>query len=512
MKSKRLAAIDIGTNTIRSIVVEAHPGGGFRVLDDEKVAVRLGEGLHKTGRISAEAAQRAIDALSRQKKIIDAYQVRAIEAVATSAVRKAGNGKEFIAAIKEQVGLTVTIISGEVEAELAALSAFNNFDLEGARHLLVDIGGGSLELVSTVGSHVEEIFSLDLGALYLTDAFLAKDPISDEALSRLRRHIRKQLRETFAPERSTVSALIGSGGTVTAMAAMITAARKESYGSVHGGEILRSDVVHLLAMLLRKNLKERRNIPGLNPERADIIVAGVLVIDELLEFFQINLLKVNERGIREGLILRGLRQHGMIPAAGGRRTWRDSALDFAASCHFEKNHALQVAHLAKALFKVLSRPFNLGEGEGRLLEAAAILHDVGYFINYASHHKHSYHLIAHADLFGFTPRERELIANIARYHRKSLPKKKHEAFMRLTPVDRQLVEKLAGILRLADGLDRSRTGVIEIVDALLSPSRLLLRLQCHGDPAVELYGATTKSDLLCAAFQLQLILEPAGQK
>lgn len=511
MKSQRLAAIDIGTNTIRSIVVEAHPGGGFRVLDDEKVAVRLGEGLHETGRISADAAQRAIDALSRQKKIIDAYQVRAIAAVATSAVRKAGNGKEFIAAIKNQVGLTVTIISGEVEAELAALSAFNNFDLEGARHLLVDIGGGSLELVSTVGSQVEEIFSLDLGAVYLTDSFLAKDPVSDEALSRLRRHIRKELRETF-PQRSAVSALIGSGGTVTAMAAMITAARKEIYGSVHGCEILRSDVVHLLAMLLRKNLKERRNIPGLNPDRADIIVAGVTVIDELLAFFQVNLLKVNERGIREGLILRGLRQHGMIPAEGGRRTWRDSALDFAASCHFEKNHALQVAHLAKALFKILSRPFNLDEREGRLLEAAAILHDVGYFINYSSHHKHSYHLISHADLFGFTPRERELIANIARYHRKSLPKKKHEAFMRLTPVDRQLVEKLAGILRLADGLDRSRTGVIEIVDALLSPSRLLLRLQFHGDPAVELYGATTKSDLLCTAFQLQLVLEAAEAK
>lgn len=509
MKNKRLAAIDIGTNSIRSIVVEADAGGGFRILDDEKVAVRLGEGLHETGRISADAAQRAIDALFRQKKIIDAYQVRAIEAVATSAVRKAGNGAEFIQAIKNQVGLTVTTITGKVEAELTALSAFNNFDLEGSRHLLVDIGGGSLELVTTVGHHVEETFSLDLGAVYLSDSFLSQDPISEEALNRLRRHIRKQLREAFFQERSVISALIGSGGTITAMAAMITAARKEAYGSVHGCEILRSDVVHLLAMLLRKNLKERRNIPGLNPDRADIIVAGVTVIDELLEFFQVNLLKVNERGIREGLILRGLRKHGMIPAAGGQRTWRGSALEFAASCHFEKNHALQVVKLAKSLFKVLSRPFKLGDSEGRLLEAAAILHDVGYFINYSSHHKHSYHLIAHADLFGFTPRERELIANIARYHRKSVPKKKHDAFMRLAPTDRQLVEKLAGILRLADGLDRSRTGVIDIVDAILSPSRLLLRLQCNGDPTVELYGGTTKSDLFCATFQLQLLLEPA---
>lgn len=509
MKSPRLAAIDIGTNSIRSIVVEADSSGSFRILDDEKVAVRLGEGLHETGRISAGATERAIEALSRQKKIIDAYQVRAIEAVATSAVRKARNGREFIQAIKDQVGLTVTTISGEVEAELAALSAINNFDLEGSRHLLVDIGGGSLEIVTTVGRHVEKTFSLDLGAVYLTESFLSLDPISDAALSRLRRHIRKVLRETFVQERSAVSTLIGSGGTITSIATMCAAARKEAYSSVHGCEILHSDVVHLLAMLLRKNLKERRNIPGLNADRADIIVAGVMVIDELLAFFQVNLLKVNERGIREGLILRGLCKHGMIPVETVQRSWREAALDFATSCHFERNHALQVAKLAMAIFKVLNRPYNLEEKEGRLLEAAAILHDIGYFINYSSHHKHSYHLIGHADLFGFTPRERELIANIARYHRKSLPKKKHEAFMRLAPADRQLVEKLAGILRLADGLDRSRTGVVEVVDAILSPSRLLLHLQCNGDPAVELYGGNTKSDLFCAAFQLQLILEPA---
>ena len=509
MKSNRLAAIDIGTNSIRSIVVEADPSGTFRVLDDEKVAVRLGEGLHETGRISADAAGRAIAALSRQQKIIAAYQVRAIEAVATSAVRKARNGSEFIQAIKDQIGLTVTVISGEVEAELAALSAINNFELEGSRHLLVDIGGGSLELVMTVGRHVEKTFTLDLGAVYLTESFLTHDPIDEDDLSRLRRHIRKVLRETFGQERSTISTMIGSGGTITAMAAMGAAARKESYASVHGCEILHSDVVHLLAMLLRKNLKERRNIPGLNADRADIIVAGVIVIDELLAFFQVNLLKVNERGVREGLILRGLCKHGMIPAETVRRSWRDAVLDFAASCHFDRNHALQVANLALVIFKVLSRPFSLGAGEGRLLEAAAVLHDIGYFINYSSHHKHSYHLIAHADLFGFTPRERELIANIARYHRKALPKKKHEPFMRLSVADRLLVERLAGILRLADGLDRSRTGVIEIVDALLSPSRLLLRLQCHGDPAVELYGGSTKSDLFCTAFHLQLILEPA---
>lgn len=507
MNRNRLAAIDIGTNSIRSIVVEREKSGTFRVLDDEKATVRLGEGLYETGELSAAASERAIEALLRQKKIIDGYNVRAIEAVATSAVRKAANGKGFVAAIRERAGIDVSVISGEEEAELAALSAFNNFDMEGAKHLLVDIGGGSLELVTTIGRHVEEIYSLELGAVYLTETYLKGDAPSDQAHSRLRRHIRKTLKTTFAEEKPIISAIIGSGGTVTSIAAMVLAGRREEYVSVHGYEVLRSDVVHLLAMLQRKSLKELRSVPGLNPDRADIIVAGVTVIDELLEFCQTNLLRVNERGLREGLILRGMRKHGMLPLEHSPRSWRDSVLGFAESCHFDRNHGLQVARLSLEICKALARPYKLGERELRLLEAAAILHDVGYFINYSSHHKHSYHLIRHADLFGFTPRERELIAQIARYHRKSLPKKKHEQFSRLSTADRQLVCRLGGVLRLADGLDRSRTGLVNIAEPILSPSRLVLRLQGSGDLSVETYGAMAKSDLFCSAFDLKLVLE-----
>lgn len=507
MTINRLAAIDIGTNSIRSIVVEAENSGKFRVLDDEKATVRLGEGLNDTGILSAAASERAITALLRQKKIIDGYGVKDIEAVATSAVRKAANGKDFVAAVKKRVGIDVAVISGEEEAELAALSSFNNFDMEGARHLLVDIGGGSLELVTTVGRHMEEIFSLELGAVYLSETFLKGDAPSTKAHNRLRRHIRKTLKQTFPDVSPPVNAVIGSGGTVTSIAAMILTGRKEGYGSIHGYEILRSDVVHLLAMLLRKSLKELRSTPGLSPDRADIIVAGVTVIDELLEFCQSNLLRVNERGIREGLILRGLRKHGILPGEASPRSWRESVLGFAESCHFDKQHALQVAHLSMEIFDTLARPYNMGERDGRILEAAAILHDVGYFINYSAHHKHSYHLIRHADLFGFTPRERELIANVARYHRKSLPKKKHEQFMRLSAPDRQLVSRLGGILRLADGLDRSRTGMVSIAESVFSPSRLMLRLKGVGDLSVEIYGATSKSDLFREAFGLRLELE-----
>ena len=214
------------------------------------------------------------------------------------------------------------------------------------------------------------------------------------------------------------------------------------------------EVVHLLAMLLRKDIKERKSIPGLAPDRADIIT--VTVVDELMGLFKANLLKINERGIREGLILKGLKKHNLLLAESQPRNWRDSVLEFARSCHNDEEHTAQVAKLALEILNAVASSFG-PQGEGRqMLEAAALVHDVGYFISYSAHHKHTYHLVRHADLFGFTPREREIIAQVARYHRKALPKKKHESFARLVTQDRLLVKRLGGILRLSDGLDRRR--------------------------------------------------------
>jgi exopolyphosphatase/guanosine-5'-triphosphate,3'-diphosphate pyrophosphatase len=296
---------------------------------------------------------------------------------------------------------------------------------------------------------------------------------------------------------------------MTSIAAMVMAMRNEEYGSVHGYEVFRSEVVHLLAMLLRKNLKERISLPGLNPDRADIIVAGVTVVDELMELFKANLLKINERGIREGLILKGLKKHNLISTKSQPRNWRDAVLEFARSCHQDEVHSLQVARLALEIFASLAVPFGFGEKERQMLEAAALMHDVGYFISYSGHHKHTYHLVRHADLFGFTPREREIIAHIARYHRKSLPKKKHESFARLVPQDQLLVKRLGGILRLADGLDRRRNSVVASLDCSLSGSVFTVIIKGEGDFSVELFGGRLKGDLFECAFRKKLYLLPA---
>jgi exopolyphosphatase/guanosine-5'-triphosphate,3'-diphosphate pyrophosphatase len=443
------------------------------------------------------------------KQVIDGYGVVAVEAVATSAVRQATNGDALVKAIAAEVGLTITVISGEQEAELAIASALHNFEMEGNRYAVADLGGGSLEIVTALGSHIEELRSLEIGAVTLTEQFVASDPLAGRDHQRLRRHIRKTLREAFPDSSLPLQCLIGSGGTMTSVAGMVMAMRKEGFGSLHGYEVLRSEVVHLLAMLLRKDVKDRRVIPGLHPDRADIIVAGVTVVDELMDFFSVNLLRINERGVREGMILKALQKHRFIPAVARPHNWRNGVLEFARSCHHDEGHALHVARLALAIFDELAFMFSFGKKERQLLEAAALVHDVGYFISYDGHHKHSYHLIRHADLFGFTPREREIIAQIARYHRKALPKKKHEGFARLTSQDQLLVRRLGGVLRLADGLDRRRTGVVTAVDCLLTASTVTLRLHAQEDLAVELFGGKTKGDLFEDAFGKKLVLHAA---
>jgi len=500
MKKTRLAAIDIGTNSIRCIVVEADARGKFMILDDEKATVRLGEQLGKTGAISAAAFSRAVEAIIRIRKLIDGLKVVEVEAVATSAVRSASNGPELVATLSRELGREIRVISGEEEAELAAVSALHNFDMKGKRYAMLDIGGGSVEVVTALGNHVEEFYSLDLGAVVMTERFFADDIIKPGAYQKFQRHVRAELKKVFAGRRIAVQSIIGSGGTITSLGQMVMNMRKQAFSSIHGYEALRSELVHLLAMLMRRDVKGRRAVPGLNPDRADIIVAGLGVVDELMRFLGANMLVVNERGIREGLIIRCMKRLGMMPETSARRSWRDGMMEFARSCHFDETHSRHVAKLALAIFDSLANDLKLKKGERKLLETAAILHDIGYFISYASHHKHSYHLIRHADLFGFTPREQEMIAQIARYHRKALPKKKHAEFQRLSEPDRATVMRLGGILRLADGLDRRRSGLVEVVELTRCANVCRIKLLGTEDISVEIFGGNAKKDLFEKAF------------
>ncbi len=507
MSKSRLAAIDIGTNSIRCIVVEVDQQGRYTILDDEKATVRLGENLAASGAISAAAFARAVDAMSRIRKLIDGLKVSEVEAVATSAVRSASNGDELVAVLTRELGREIKVISGDEEAELVARSVRHNFDMSGKRYMIIDIGGGSVEIMSAVANHVESCFSLELGAVRMTDRFINSDPVRDPEIAKLRRFVRSELKAAFAEKRPTVQTFIGSGGTITTLASMVMNMRRQTYTTSHGFEVLRSEVVHLLAMLVRKDVKSLRNVPGLNPDRADIIVAGFVVIDELMKYFGANMMLINERGIREGLIISCMKRMNLLPDMAVPRNWKESILEFARSCRFDEPHSRHVAKVSLSIYDSLWKEFGLKKNDRRLLEAAALLHDVGYFISYNSHHKHSHHLIRHADLFGFSPREREMMALIARYHRKSLPKKKHPEYYRLEPKDQQTVSRLGGILRLSDGLDRRRSGLVEVVALKRSGLDFSFKLLGTEDISVEVFGGNAKKDLFEKAFDGNVIFE-----
>ncbi len=505
MSKERLAAIDIGTNSIRCIVVECRPDGSFKTLDDEKETVRLGEGIAETGEISPAAVARAEAALVRMRKLADGLKVKAIEAVATSAMRKAQNGPQLVKQLSTLLGSQIRVITGEEEAALAAQSALRNFDTSGKRFGVIDVGGGSVELITAQGTHVEEFYSFELGAVVMTEQFFKTDPVRSTDLRRFQKHIRDTVKKQLAGDKLFLPMLIGSGGTINAIAQMALQLRRNPVEGVHGLEVLRSEVVHLLAMLLRRDLKERRTIPGLSPDRADIIIAGVALVDTLMELFSANTLLVNAHGVREGMIFEAIKRRGMGPEAQQPRSWRDSVIAFGQSCQMDDAHSRQVARLSLSLFDQLAEPFGLKKRERVILETAALLHDTGYYISYHSHHKHSCHLIRHAELFGITPRERELAAVVARYHRKSMPKKKHDEFQRLTVKEQQSVSRLAGILRLADGLDRRRCATVENLVCRVDGNLLQLLLSGSEDLAVELFGGSSKKDLFEKAFGLRVV-------
>ncbi len=520
----RIAAIDVGTNSIRLIVAELDEHGGYRLLDDEKELARLGAGMSRTGRMADDAIARAATAIQRMVGIAEGYNVDRLVVIGTCAVREAENGRAFVDLVREQAGVDLEVISSEQEARYAHRSVVHAFDIRDIRWAVADIGGGSTELVTCSGPVIEQIHPTPLGAVRLTEAFPGDDIAS---FDRLREFIRNVLDDLVPKPEGPLQLLIGTGGTFTSMASMMMQRTTEvgsgeafADQSVRGYEMHHSDVHHMLLRLRNLTVRERRRLPGLNPDRAEIIVAGVAIVDAIMARLKINTLRVHDRGIRDGVLLSVIDEMrpGPRPRSGAEPLDRLRAVRrFAESCRYERAHSEHVAKLALGLFDQLAA---ITDDPGRswsspqhreLLEAAAVLHDVGYAINYAKHHKHSYHMIMHSELPGFTHRERAVIANVARYHRRARPKKKHGNFARLDPADQMAVRRLAGVLRVADGLDRTHTQ--DIVDLRLRPkgkTTLGLEVCTKSRPDVNLWGAARKRKLFQKAFRRRLEISDGG--
>lgn len=511
--TQRLAAIDIGTNSIRLIIAEALREGNYRILDEERDNVRLGRRLTETGKLDPEAVEQSLAALRRMKQIATGFQVREIRAIATCAVREAEDGAEFCRQAKE-LGVDVEVISPEREAQLAFLSVTRAFNLEGKNVAVADIGGGSTEIILASGNVIETIYGTSLGAVRLAERFpLAQQGANGEAFERFVRRLDRLLRKQTRKPAFLPHLLIGSGGTFTSLAEMVMAAKRQIGLPPRGYEISHADVRHLLERLRKMPAKLRRNVPGLSPDRADIIVAGLAIVDALMRRFRVNLLQVHDRGVRDGLLLT------MIDEALGRDGEsprnREAAIDrFAANCDVDLEHGKQVARLSGEILEQLSSQFAFDPEDRQLLETAARLQDVGYLINYDQHHKHSYHLILNARLPGFRPRDLELIANVARYHRGARPKRKHRNFRQLTAADQDRVRKLAAILRVAGGLDRSHTQQVRSVRLTPGDRGLDLAVQAPELPEADLWGARRRARFFEKVFHTSLEISwqpPAGK-
>ncbi|MEM7227176.1 MAG: Ppx/GppA phosphatase family protein [Planctomycetota bacterium] len=511
----RLAAIDVGTNTIRLVVVEVKPDQSFRVIDDERVRTRLGRSLAETQRLNDEAMRVSTEAIEHFRSIAEGYGVEQIRAVATSAVRDAKNGEEFAAMVLAQTGVQLDIIGAEEEARLAFLSVSSSFELGTSETVVVDVGGGSTEVILSSGSVIERICPLQLGAVRYTERFDSGRVITGEKYKAMRRAIRKHIREHVGKPPFAPHLLIGTGGTLTNLATMSMHRGQEQQDremlpyAVRGYEMQRSEVKHFLNMLRKMPADERQRTPGLKPDRADIIVAGLTIVDCLLKYFDVNRLRVHDQGIRAGLIRQMILDRQ--PDAETRTSTTDrlkGVQQFADACHQEQSHARQVVTLSLQVFDDLAKHLPDGHAEWatpenrELLHVAALLHDVGYLISYSRHHKHSYHLIMHSGLSGFTSRELLLIANIARYHRGAKPKLTHQAFARLNEDDQQLVRRLAAIVRMAVGLDRSHRQIVDRVSVAIEQQSVVVSVESAADPSVELWGAEQKSKLFAQVFRM----------
>jgi exopolyphosphatase/guanosine-5'-triphosphate,3'-diphosphate pyrophosphatase len=503
----RLAAIDVGSNSIRLVVAEAQPGGRYRVLDEERESTRLAASLASAGRLDEASMTASLEALRRFKSIAAGMGVETIRAIATCAVREASNGLEFCRRVRQEIDLPIEIIDSDQEARLAFESVRRRFDLAGRNTLLADIGGGSTEIVLASGDLIEAIYATKLGAVRLAEKHNQPGAWSQEDVIRMMRFIDRELRKTTEKPAVAIHQLIGSGGTFTNLASIIMASRGLARLPAAGARVSRADVRHLVDRLAKMTPKQRREVPGLNPDRVDIIVPGLGVIDSIMRRFRVNTLQVHAYGVRDGLLL-GMIDRLQGGATGASSPSADDQVDrFAEACGVDMNHARQVARLAGEIYDGLRQFYELPPADRRLLEAAARMQDVGYLISYEGHHKHSYHLILHSRLEAFRPEELEIVANVARYHRGSPPKKKHENFQGLSTSDRLRVRQMAAVLRLAGGLDRSHNQLVKSAAVTGTPERVELLVAADELPEVDLWAVRRRAELFEEVFDAKLNIE-----
>ncbi len=498
----RLAAIDIGSNSLHMVVAQADADGSLTTLWRMKEMVGLGRISFPSRRLSREAMDRAVTTLRRFQQAARSRQCEKILAAATSAVREAENGGDFLERVRRELGLTIRVLSARDEARLIYLGVRHEVDLGDKAHFIVDVGGGSVEFIVADEKRAALLESRKLGAARMTARYVSSDPIAAGDLKSLLAHYDREL----TPICDSILALkpvaaLGTSGTLENLAAMCRGG---------GATIIQRDPLsRLVARLLESRSKDRALMEGLDDQRKDQVIAGALLLNELFRRLDLSELRVCKSALREGLLLDYLSRH--TPELSIRRQVPDPrrrrVLDLARRCDWHQAHSEQVAQLCLALFDQTAALHELGTDERELIEYAALLHDIGWHIAREQHHKHSMYLILNGNLQNLTRDEVRIIANIARYHRKSKPDAAHEQYGRLSKRAKKTVKVGAALLRLADGLDRSHCGVVSAVKCKVGRHHVEVILKSRGDAELEVWAARRKMDLFADVFERTVSFE-----
>jgi exopolyphosphatase/guanosine-5'-triphosphate,3'-diphosphate pyrophosphatase len=500
----RLAAIDIGTNSVHMIVVRVRPDLSFEVIDREKEMVRLGAGGLDGKKLTREAMSAALQALSKFERLARSHQVDEVLAAATSATREAENGGEFLAAIERTTGIRPRVITGTEEARLIHMAAVYGVDTPKTT-VAIDIGGGSVEITRGTGPITQFARSFKIGVIRLSERFVSSDPISGRDERKMVRHIADQVDQYL---RRIVDAgfdrVIGTSGTILSIGTVATALDRGTVPTeTRNLRVPAKSIRRFRKSVVELDLEQRLQLPGLDPRRADLTVAGAVLLDTLLRRLKAEEITLCDLALREGLVLDYIHRHRSDIARVDRYpdVRRRSTIELAERCNWEAEHSRQVCHLALALFDQTISIHGLGDREREWLEFAATLHDIGNHISYEKHHRHSYYLIKHGDLRGFEPDEIELIALVARYHRRATPARSHPGVSELPKKWLKTIRVLAAFLRLAETLDRSRNGVVRKVEVRERLGTLRLNLYAVGDAELEVWAATRQLKALESALE-----------
>ena len=508
-QKSKVAAIDVGSNSIHLLVAETNASGEItQVIETAKDQTRLGEALGERLLLDADAMNRAATALKRMKDIADSHGAR-IRAIGTHAMREAKNGREFASRLLKKTGVNVEIVSGQEEARLVYLGVQQGLSIHEKSTLVVDIGGGSTEIL--VGQWGEERFStsLKLGAVRLTQKYIKTEQLADSDLAEMRRYVMARLEPIIIEIRRVgFDFAVGSSGTIKAIKSLALGLQNKPQPTSFHGEILTSSEIRLAVQAIEraKSLRERKLLPNMDSKRADIIVAGAIILDTLTQLAGISEWTISLTAIREGIIHDTLvRDQAWVKGDPADIRWR-SVRAFGQKVHVDEIHAWHITSLSVSLFDQLRKRHNLSLEWREYLRSAAYLHECGRFLGYTGHHKHAFYLLRHACLLGFSTRELDAIALIVRYHRKRAPRDNDEVYSELEPDEKFGVRCCGAILRVAVSLDRGRQGKIQEIRLVDLGAQLRMDVHLRGsqDISLEMYHASSEKMHFEAAFGVGL--------